>query len=388
MPALRQSGKGPHTRGGARQGEDGYILIAVLFLVALLLIALAVAAPRMAKSIQRDKEIEAVHRGEQYKRAIQLYYRKFGTYPSSIDQLLDTNNIRFLRKKYTDPITGKSDWRLIHPGQAKVPPMGFFGQPLAVVPGAANLDAHVNGATGASTGTSAFGGTSGSAFGSSTGSSTFGSSMGSSFGSSMGSSTSSGGIGVETPALGSNAPASGDSGTSSGSGPTATTPSSGASSSPFGTADSSKPFGSTDAGSASPMGIGQIIGVGLPSMKASLMDYKKQDHYNKWEFVYFPIEDQMKAMGAMGAGGGNVNGNDGTKSNSPFGNSNSPFGNSGSSFGNSGSTFGNGGSSSFGNSGSSFGSGSGTFGSSGSTFGSGTSGSSGTTSPMGPNPQQ
>src|SRR6185503_11690285 len=194
MPALRQSGKGPRAQSGARPGEDGYILIAVLFLVALVLIGLAVAAPRMAKSIQRDKEIEAVHRGEQYKRAIQLYYRKFGRYPSSIDQLVDTNNIRFLRKKYTDPITGKDDWRLIHPGQAKVPPMGFFGQPLAGVPGAANLGAHVSGATGASSGTSAFGG------------SAFGSSMGSSFGSSMGSPASSGGTDVETPALGISTP--------------------------------------------------------------------------------------------------------------------------------------------------------------------------------------
>jgi type II secretory pathway pseudopilin PulG len=357
MPVLRQSGKGPRAQSGARPGEDGYILIAVLFLVTLVLIGLAVAAPRMAKSIQRDKEIEAVHRGEQYKRAIQLYYRKFGRYPSSIDQLVDTNNIRFLRKKYTDPITGKDDWRLIHPGQAKVPPMGFFGQPLAGVPGAANLGAHVSGATGASSGTSAFGG------------SAFGSSMGSSFGSSMEPSTSSGGTDVETPTLGISTPESGNPGTSTGSGPTGASPTSGASSSPFGSA--SKPFGSTDAGSASPMGIGQIIGVGLPSTKASLLDYKKQDHYNKWEFVYFPIEDQMKAMGAMGAGG-NMNGNDGTKSTSPFGNN-------GSSFGNSNSPFGNSGSSSFGNSGSSFGN-------SGSTFGSAPS--SGTTPPTTSNPQQ
>ncbi|HET8637505.1 MAG TPA: type II secretion system protein [Acidobacteriaceae bacterium] len=361
MSVLRQSGKGPRAQSAARPGEDGYILIAVLFLVALVLIGLAVAAPRMAKSIQRDKEIEAVHRGEQYKRAIQLYYRKFGRYPSSIDQLVDTNNIRFLRKKYTDPITGKDDWRLIHPGQAKVPPMGFFGQPLAGVPGAANLGAHVSGATGASAGTSAFGG------------SAFGSSMGSSsFGSPMSSSPSSGGTDVETPSLGISTPESGNPGTSTGSGSTGASPTSGASSSPFGSTDSSKPFGSTDAGSASPMGIGQIIGVGIPSTKASLLDYKKQDHYNKWEFVYFPIEDQMKAMGAMGAGGGTMNGNDGTKSGSPFGNN-------GSSFGNSNSPFGNSGSSSFGNSGSSFGN-------SGSTFGSAPS--SGTTPPTTSNPQQ
>ena len=100
--------------------QSGYILLAVLFLVALVLLSLAVAAPRIAKSIQRDRELELIHRGEQYKRAIKLYYRKFGSYPSSIEQLENTNNIRFLRKRYTDPMTGKDDWKIIHFGQAHV----------------------------------------------------------------------------------------------------------------------------------------------------------------------------------------------------------------------------------------------------------------------------
>ncbi len=64
-------------------------------------------------------------------RAIQLYYRKFGHYPGSIEQLEKTNNIRFLRQKYVDPMTGKDDWRLIHVGEAKTTVKGFFGQPLA-----------------------------------------------------------------------------------------------------------------------------------------------------------------------------------------------------------------------------------------------------------------
>src|SRR5882757_3857240 len=110
--------------------EDGYLLLTVLVMVFLMLLALSVAAPRVAKEIQRDKEQEAVQRGLQYRRAIQLYYKKFGAYPSDMKQLEKTNEIRFLRKRYKDPITGKDDWRLIHMGEAKVPPMGFFGQPL------------------------------------------------------------------------------------------------------------------------------------------------------------------------------------------------------------------------------------------------------------------
>src|ERR1700733_8599296 len=110
--------------------EDGYLLLTVLVMIFLMLLALSVAAPKVAKEIQRDREREAVQRGLQYKRAIRLYYKKFGAYPTDIKQLENTNEIRFLRKRYKDPITGQDDWRLIHMGEAKVPLMGFFGQPL------------------------------------------------------------------------------------------------------------------------------------------------------------------------------------------------------------------------------------------------------------------
>src|ERR1700745_2989539 len=90
--------------------EEGYLLLTVLVMVFLVLLALSVAAPRIAKEIQRDKEEEAIQRGLQYKRAIKLYYKKFGAYPAEIKQLENTNQIRFLRKRYKDPITGQEDW--------------------------------------------------------------------------------------------------------------------------------------------------------------------------------------------------------------------------------------------------------------------------------------
>src|SRR6185437_923001 len=42
-----------------------------------------------------------------------------------------TNNVRFLRHQYVDPMTGKVDWRPIPVGEAKTTVKGFFGQPLA-----------------------------------------------------------------------------------------------------------------------------------------------------------------------------------------------------------------------------------------------------------------
>jgi type II secretory pathway pseudopilin PulG len=103
----------------ARTSEKGYVLIALLFMVAVIMIVMAAAAPSIATQIKREREDELMRRGKQYQRAIQLYYRKFGRFPASIDQLQNTNNIRFLRHKYNDPITGKDEWRLIRFGQAK-----------------------------------------------------------------------------------------------------------------------------------------------------------------------------------------------------------------------------------------------------------------------------
>ena len=107
------------------------MLLAVVVMVALLLIALSVAAPVVARQLQREKEIESQHRMNEYVRAIQLYQRKFpGQYPPSIKALENTNNIRFLRQVYVDPLTGKADYKLIHLGEQKTKIHVFFGQEL------------------------------------------------------------------------------------------------------------------------------------------------------------------------------------------------------------------------------------------------------------------
>ena len=95
-------------------GQSGYAMLLVFLMAAMIAIALYKEMPRIAFEAQRTKEQLLIERGEQYKRAIQLFVRKMSRYPASIEELENTNNIRFLRKRYIDPMTGKDKWRLIH----------------------------------------------------------------------------------------------------------------------------------------------------------------------------------------------------------------------------------------------------------------------------------
>lgn len=323
-----------------REGEQGFLLVGVVVLVFLVLLALSVAAPTVAKELRREREVEAIHRGNEYVRAIQLYYRKFGRYPGTMDQLEKSTNIRFLRQKYTDPLTNKADWKLIHIGEAKTTVKGFFGKPLAGLPsGAGGLGAAssmVSGQQGGTvggasspTGSSGLGSPSGTGLSGSQSSSGFSLGSGSSFGSSSGSTASPGGT----------------------------------VSSPSSSSSSSGGIGSQSATSFSGGGA-PIVGIGCSHSGSSITVLNEQTTYQTWEFIYDPRIEQLKAKAALLGGG-----------------SSSGFG-SGSGFGSPGS--GSSPSSGFGSSSPS--SPSSGFGSGSSGFGSGSSGSSTPTTPS-TNPQ-
>ncbi|MGH9598171.1 MAG: type II secretion system protein, partial [Edaphobacter sp.] len=200
-----------------RQSEQGFMLVGLIVTIFIILLALSVAAPKMAQELRREREVETIHRGDQYVRAIRVFYRKNGHYPGSIEQLEKTNNVRYLRQRYLDPMTGKDDWRLIHVGEAKTTVKGFFGQPLSgIAPGLGAAAGSISQGQGTTPGSSPTG-TGG--FGSSSfGSSSFGSSSPGS--SAFGSSGSSGSSGMST--LGGNSPTSGTGTSGSGSGTTNT----------------------------------------------------------------------------------------------------------------------------------------------------------------------
>jgi len=101
----------------AAGGEAGYAVLLAIFLVASLLLFAAVAAPNVLTEGRRLREQEAIWRGNQYVRAIRLYYQKNGKYPSSLEDLTKANaaGVHFLRKAYKEPMN-KADgsWRLIY----------------------------------------------------------------------------------------------------------------------------------------------------------------------------------------------------------------------------------------------------------------------------------
>lgn len=94
--------------------ERGFALLLVFAMAAAIAILLYSELPRAAFESQRSKEEMLIERGEQYKRAIQLYIISFKKYPQSIDDLEKNPRQRFLRRRYIDPMTGKDEWRLIH----------------------------------------------------------------------------------------------------------------------------------------------------------------------------------------------------------------------------------------------------------------------------------
>ena len=242
-------------------GEEGYMLLAVVVMVTLVLVALAIAAPEIAKDLRRDKELESQRRANQYVRAIQLYYRKVGSYPASLKALEKTNNIRFLRQKYVDPLTGKSDWKLIHQGEQKTKIHIFFGKELAEV------SAGLGSAAGSASSTAASSG-----FGSSTSTVSSTNALNAGFG------------GATTVG------ASGASGATGAAGTTGSSGSTGSSDSGTGM------FGDSGAG-------GIIVGVDTARSGNSITNPNQQTTYDTWEFWYDPrIELLRKSVNITGGG--------------------------------------------------------------------------------------
>jgi len=117
-----------------RRAEDGYTLVALLALMTVVAIVAAAAAPNIMQQAQREREAEAIFRGEQVAAAIRSYYSyRQGRYgagdaslPTSIDQLQEglavgTKKVQILRPSAArDPLSDSGEWRLIRPRSSEL----------------------------------------------------------------------------------------------------------------------------------------------------------------------------------------------------------------------------------------------------------------------------
>ena len=105
-----------------RKNEAGMTLLAVLAFMTLLAIGLLAVAPTIQQSVQREKELESIQRGEEVAEAIRQYIvANNGKLPDSMDKLLEglpqgTKKRQILRASAAvDPLSEDGKWRLIEP---------------------------------------------------------------------------------------------------------------------------------------------------------------------------------------------------------------------------------------------------------------------------------
>ena len=101
--------------------DGGYILAVLLVGMAIAAVWLTASLPAWRQQEQREREADLIFRGEQYARAIALYYAKNNrTFPTDFDTLVTQH---YLRKKWKDPVTG-DDFAPLYAGQATTPGVG------------------------------------------------------------------------------------------------------------------------------------------------------------------------------------------------------------------------------------------------------------------------
>lgn len=277
---------------GNRNRNSGYALLFVLFLMALVIIGASTAALDQLTEGRREKEAVMIWRGKQYQRAIGLFYKKFGRFPTSIDDLVKVQNgaERFLREAYKNPMNKDGTWRFIYVTPAgqligsvqyvSLQQMAFIDQQrrLGLMSGAASSPA----ATGNTDNSDSFGANAGAQPGTSIPSA------------SSGNATSSATGGSQMPPQ-FQLPSLSQSGQQPGSSSFFTQP---LQAQPGATNGMNVQESSSDDSNNGPVIGGFIIGVAGTKDKPSIKVYKGGATYKRWEFIFNPLE-QVRTIGTI-----------------------------------------------------------------------------------------
>ena len=127
----------------ANHSQRGYALVSLLLVMSLIALFALGAAQNIRQQAQREREKEAIFRGEQVGDAIRAYYRYRGaqgvnSLPNSMDDLLQgiprgTKKLQILRSEAAhDPLSSSGEWKLVGPTSQDV---GAFVKSLTVYSG-------------------------------------------------------------------------------------------------------------------------------------------------------------------------------------------------------------------------------------------------------------
>lgn len=113
----------PTGKRRAAPSQGGFTLLGLLFLVAGMGVAMAALGTMWHTAAQREKEVELLFVGDQYRRAIESFWKMplpvgmVRRLPKNFNELLTDprfpNTVRHLRRVYHDPMTGTSEWGLV-----------------------------------------------------------------------------------------------------------------------------------------------------------------------------------------------------------------------------------------------------------------------------------
>jgi type II secretory pathway pseudopilin PulG len=284
------------------------MLLAVLFMMAMMVIVAMAMAPSFVQQMKRDREEEMIHRGTEYARAIKKFYKKFGRYPANLEQLDNTNQIRFLRRRFSDPLSKDGQWKLLHYGDIQVltgglmrgAPGSQMGSPSPQM-GAPGVQMPAKGGNqGLGSSTPQTPGASGSDQGASTapaGAQLSPQQPGASFSSGDQTPSSVQTSGAASPFIAGGGGAAGQSGFSAGSGVGQGNNASGGQTAgaPGQTGSNNTIFGNTGVGGQT-FGGGAIVGVASKDKETTIRLFNKKKTYDEWQFIYSPVLDRVNVL--------------------------------------------------------------------------------------------
>ncbi|WP_035060957.1 hypothetical protein [Andreprevotia chitinilytica] len=112
--------------------QRGLAYLGVLMIAFMVGLGTMQAARVWGKIRQREQETQLLFVGDQYRNAIEHYYKSAegSRYPESLEDLLADKRVpytlRHLRRLYDDPLTGKAEWGLVKAPDGRI--MGVYSQ--------------------------------------------------------------------------------------------------------------------------------------------------------------------------------------------------------------------------------------------------------------------